>query len=130
MANKPKLNVHDDAMATTASAELTREALKEYVATDARGRLIKIVKPGILKQSRLIKILGENAKNEVYLGMMTVVLHVVQIDDDQVLTPNNERELEALLGRLDDDGFQAVMQAVETHFTPPDPDAVKESIKN
>lgn len=112
------------------SAQLIAKAIAETVITDARGRSIKLKKPGVLAQYRLIEILGETAKNQVYMGMVLPLIFVAEIDGDPVFQPSRKSEVEALIQRLDEDGIAAVMAGVNEHFGASDPEADKAALKN
>jgi hypothetical protein len=112
------------------SAQLIAKAIAEAVITDDRGRSIKLKKPGVLAQYRLIEILGETAKNQVYMGMVLPLIFVAEIDGEPVFQPSSKREVEALIQRLDEDGIAAVMAGVNAHFGASDPEADKAALKN
>lgn len=122
----PKVTVNEN---PTPSKELIAQAASEVVVTDSDGRSITLKKPGILAQFRMVKMLGDSAKNQVYVGMVLPLLYVTAIDGDAVLQPNTERELEALISRLDDAGVTAVMEAVNEHFGASNPEEAQEEIK-
>ena len=117
--------------AQTPSAQVVAKANAETIITDAGGRSIKLKKPGVLAQYRLIEALGpETSKNQVYMGMVLPLIFVAEIDGDTVFFPSNKREIEALIQRLDEDGIEAVMKGVEEHFKKADPEADKAALKN
>lgn len=115
--------------AVSATQELIAAAAAEHVVVDSSGRVIKLRKPGILAQYRLIEALGESARNEIYVGMTMPVLFVAQIDEHALPPLRTKTEIEALIQRLDDHGMEAVMGGVKEHFGKADPDAEAESIK-
>jgi hypothetical protein len=121
-----KVTVNEGA---TPSKELIAQAAQEVTVTDSAGRVIALKKPGILSQFRLIKILGDAAKNQVYVGMVMPLTYVVSVDGDPVLQPNTEREIDALIVRLDDHGVEAVMKGVNEHFGAENPEEAQEAIK-
>ncbi len=90
------------------SAQIIAKANAEAIVTDARGRTIKLKKPGVLAQYRLIEALGDSAKNEVYMGMVLPLIFISEIDGDVVFQPNTKREVEALIQRLDEEGIWLV----------------------
>lgn len=113
------------------SAQAVAKANAEVVFTDPKGRSIKLKKPGILAQYRLIELLGpETAKNVVYLGMVTPLIYVAEIDGDPVPFPVSKREIEALIQRLDEEGVEAVMEEVAKNYKAADPEADKGALKN
>lgn len=88
----------------------------EFTISDARGRAIQLKKPGVLAQFRLVEALGEVAQNQVYMGMVLPLIFVVAIDGEPVVQPASKAEVEALIARLDEDGIEAVMTAVQAKF--------------
>ena len=113
----------------TPSEQLIKQAAAEVVVTDAAGRKITLKKPGVLAQYRLIEILGDSAKNEVYMGMVLPLIYVSAIGEHPVIQPASKREVEALISRLDEEGINAVMQGVQENFGRTDPEADKEALK-
>lgn len=123
--SKVKLEVSEQ----TPSEQAVAKASAEVVITDAKGRAIKLKKPGVLAQFRMIEILGESAKNIVYTGMVLPLIFVAEIDGDAVLQPQSKRELEALIQRLDEDGVAAVTAGMNQYFGSSDPDGDREAVK-
>lgn len=103
----------------------------ETTASDAAGRVIKLRRPGILAQYRLIEALGDAAAgNDTYVRMVMPILYVVQIDDDAVPPLRTKAEVEALIQRLDDHGMRAVMAGIgelAAKAEEGDPAAIKKS---
>jgi hypothetical protein len=131
--SEPKVTINKDAKpaAETPSQQLVAKANASVVIPDPRGRLIELKKPGVLAQFRLIEILGETAKNQVYTQMVLPLLYISNIDGDPVYQPASKAELEALIQRLDEDGVAAVHLGVqENFFTAADPDTTKAQVKN
>lgn len=60
----------------TASEALVAAAAQEATVTDGTGRTIRLKKPGVLAQFRLVEALGESARNEVYLATVTPLIFV------------------------------------------------------
>ena len=114
------------------SEALVAQAKAEFSVVDAKGRTILLKKPGVLAQFRLVKILGEAAKNEVYMNMVMPMIFVAAIDGEPVHFPQTERQLEALIQQLDDDGVAAVVTGLQENFggvsTTPEKD--KAELKN
>lgn len=98
------------------SEQVIKAATTHVVVNDGRGRAITLKKPGPLAQYRLIEVLGDSAKNEVYTGMVLPLIFVAAIDEDQISQPTTKRELEALIQTLDEEGIEAVMQGVQENF--------------
>lgn len=113
------------------SIQVVKEAKREATITDARGRSIKLVRPGPLAQFKLVKLVGgETALNQVYMGMVMPLIFVQLIDGDVAPMPQTERELEALIERLGEDGIEAVMKGVVEHFDQADAAKVRADVKN
>lgn len=113
----------------TPSEQVVAKAAAEVSVTDDRGRVIKLRKPGVVAQFRLVEILGDTAKNEVYMSMVLPIIFVTAIDDDTVSQPSGKREVEALIQRLDEDGLAAVGRGVMEHFGKQDPEADRAAVK-
>jgi hypothetical protein len=113
----------------TPSAELLSAAKQEVDVMDARARVIKLRKPGVLAQYRLVEMLGESASNQVYMSMVLPRIYVASIDGAPAKV-QNKMQVEALIQQLDEDGITAVMEGVSKHFGSPDPDADKAALKS
>lgn len=121
-------------MSTAAKAKVTlvetpsaqMSVATEVTAQDSRGRTFTLKKPPVLAQFRLVEALGgEVAQNQTYMGMVFPLLFITAIDGDPLARPGSKGEVEALIQRLDADGIEAVMTAVQTNFAPPTEDAAK-----
>lgn len=112
------------------SAELIAAAKREATVTDSLGRVIRLKKPAVLAQFRLVEALGETSKNQVYMGMVMPLIFVAQIDGEAVPAPTSKLQVEALIQRLSDEGVRAVMEAVNENFGTPNPDADQAALKN
>lgn len=117
--------------AVTASQELVAKTSEAIVIETPNGFSVTLRKPGILSQFRLAKMLGEAAKNSVYVGMILPLTYISHINGLSVVM-NSEREIEALITRLDDDGVNAVIESVTENFgvAPETADEAKEELKN
>ncbi|MDZ5633935.1 hypothetical protein [Janthinobacterium sp. GMG1] len=111
------------------AAQVLAKANEETVTTDARGRVIKLKKPGVLAQYRLIEALGDSAANQTYMGMVLPLIYVTAIDDLAVNPPKLKMHVEALIQQLDEDGIEAVMKHVQETYGKTDPDADKAELK-
>ena len=66
---------------------------------------------------RVLKVLSdESAGKQKYLGLVMVAASVVEIDGDPVSLPTTELQFDALIDRLDDDGFNAIGAGLQKHF--------------
>jgi hypothetical protein len=112
------------------SDEIVAQAAKATSVVDAKGRTITLQKPGVLAQFRMIDMLGESAKNQVYVGMVLPLMYVAAIDGEPTAKISTRRELEALIQSLDEEGVTAIAEGVQLHFGRADPDADRETLKN
>lgn len=129
MDDDVKLTLNPAEPALTPSQELIKKAATEVAVVDAIGRTIKLKKPGVLAQFRLVEALGETAKNQVYAAMVLPLIYVVAIDDMPIYQPTRKSEIEALIQQLDEHGVNAVMEAVQKNFGAADPDSDKAELK-
>lgn len=114
----------------TPSQQVIHNAMAETNVKDARGRTITLRKPGILAQYRMVEMMGESAKNDVYMDMVLPVLFVTAIDGEPVVQPAKKSEVEALIQRLDEDGIAAVVVGVRDKFgVPVSADGGKTAVK-
>lgn len=111
------------------SVEVLAKANEESSVTDSTGRVIKLKKPGVLAQYRLIEALGDSAANQTYMGMVLPLIYVTEIDGSAVHQPKLKMHVEALIQQLDDAGIEAVMRHVSETYGKSDPGADKESLK-
>lgn len=108
-----KVKVNKDSMTPTQEIMNTK---KTITVTDSLGRQITIKKPSALAELRLVDILGDSAKNEVYFMMVAPVIFVVDIDGDKFLPPASKDEVEKLYERLGKEGVMAVMEGYKESF--------------
>jgi hypothetical protein len=109
--------------------QLVAAAAKEVEVKDAKGRVIKLRKPGILGQFRLVEMIGQSAQNATYLNMVTPLLFIVEIDGQPEGQPAKKSELEGLIQRLGEDGVEAVMKGVMENFGPRDVEEDRAALK-
>lgn len=115
----------------TPSETVVNSATEIKYATDVRGRRIGVERPRALLRFRLLKILGaENAKNDPLLGNAMLAYLVREINGDKVPQVNSERQLEAMIDRLDDDGLAAVAQCLTEQFGLGTTEMVEDNVKN
>lgn len=101
---------------STPTEEILKQTQKEITVTDKRGRTITLKKYTYLRETQFIRMLGETASNDRYLSGVLPVLYVTAIDDDRILTPNTQRELDAIINRLDEDGMIAISNGIRENF--------------
>jgi hypothetical protein len=99
------------------SEQVTKAASAIEQITDSLGRRIGVVKPSALARYRVLKMLGAgNSGNQHVLGYAMLACSVREIDGQNVFAPNSEREIEALIDRLGDEGLAAVGQCMAEKF--------------
>jgi hypothetical protein len=83
------------------------------VLTDARGRKLTLRKLSVLDQARMLRAIGsrdpKQAQNQPYVQLVECACMVGAIDGVPVLMPNNEVQIDALLGRLGDEGAAVLL---------------------
>jgi hypothetical protein len=125
-----KLTVHKTETPTEAVVKAANETV---TVIDARGRKIEIRKMRTLDRMRLFEVVGsDNAKNEQYFGYAALAWSVVSIDGEPIGRLTTKMQIEAVVQRLDDDGFLAVATGMSNHFLVPgeSADEAKELVKN
>lgn len=128
---KATMRAVDTSAADTPSEAVVKSASEIKYVTDARGRKLGVHKPRALLRYRLLKILGpESAKNEPLLGNAMLAFLVHDINGDQLPPINSERQLEAMIDRLDDDGLAAVVECLTKEFGIVAPADAEENVKN
>lgn len=100
----------------TPSQQIVAQAKAEVVTTDAKGREIKLRKPGALAKLRFVDAMDESSGNPMWRGMVAPLMYVHSIDGDVVPMPSTKREIEALYQRLDDEGMEAISEALPGNF--------------
>jgi hypothetical protein len=114
----------------TPTAEVVAKATAEVLICDTRGRLIKLRRPGVLAQFRLIEALGDTARNGVYVNMVLPLIYVAAIDDDPINQFAKKSEIEALIQRLDEEAIDMVAVAVAKNWGRQEPEADKVKLGN
>lgn len=109
--------------------QIFTDEVKEVTVTDSRGRVLKLRKPGMLAQYRLVAMLGKSADSETYLNMCMPLIYLYSIDDDSNVPCDTVRQMEALIQRLGDSGISALMKCVQENYGEVNPDEAKEEIK-
>jgi hypothetical protein len=78
--------------------------------TDAKGRKLTLRKLNVLDQVRLLRAVGpDQARNQPYFEVVTMAASVSDIDGIPCMIPTNERQIDAAIDRIGDDGFGALM---------------------
>lgn len=103
--------------APSPSEQIVADANRIVKTTDARGRTLGVRKLNMAIRRRILKALSdEMSRKQQYLGLVMVAACVVEIDGDAISLPSTELQFDALIDRLDDDGFEAVGAALVEHF--------------
>jgi hypothetical protein len=95
------------------SARLLAAAQAGPVVTDIRGRRLELRRLTALDKLRLLKAAGPTlAPNAPWMGLALLAASVASLDEIPVPQPSNEQQIEALIGRLGDDGLAAISDAL------------------
>jgi hypothetical protein len=98
------------------SSEIIKKKIsRTATVSDELGRVIVIKYLGPLDRMRLVKLVGQDAKNEIYMGYAVLASAVSKIDDDDV-SVSTLREIEFLVERLGDEGLNAVGEGYQKNF--------------
>jgi hypothetical protein len=112
------------------SQQIVKAANQTVTVTDALGRQITFRKQ--MRASRrvlLAKAAGaQNVENKMYMGDAAIAFLVTAINGEAESTPINERQLDALIGRLDDEGLSAVAEKLLAIYKEENPDEDVESL--
>lgn len=119
---KAVVKIHEPVEETPSQAIVAKAAAQVNVTTPD-GRVLTIKKPGVMAQFDMIEMLGDTARNAVYVSMVLPLLYLLAIDGEVVKRPKTKLELRALIERLDEDGIGALGEGVREHFGAKDEDA-------
>jgi hypothetical protein len=104
-------------MAETPSQQIVNRDLKSLRFQDKRGRMIGVIKPTAAFRMRMLRMLGgELSQNPMYAGMAMMASCVRELDGELLPEPTAPLQVEALVARLDDDGMDAIGEAMRKHF--------------
>lgn len=92
------------------SAEIVYDNFKPFTVVDERGRTFTCAKPALLRDLNFIEMMGDTAKNIVYMSMVSPLKWIQSIDGDPV-TFRTRREWDALVKVVDNDGLNALFIA-------------------
>jgi len=93
----------------TPSSIIIAGSLKTFDTVDALGRKLVVRHINALDRLRLLKAAGrELSENDSWLNMAALALSVVELNGVPCPTPTNERQIEAAVSALGDEGLQAV----------------------
>ncbi len=100
------------------SEKVVASAAQSVDVVDSLGRRILVKRPLLSEQLDLMVIVGpEASKNDMYMAMMNVLLHVQSIDDDPVLPLTSKKSIDEMVNRLGNEGVEAVTKAISEHFS-------------
>lgn len=104
MTKKPTLEM-------TAALVEQPTAAADNLVTDSKGRILKVVEPDVLAESRLMRSVGpEAALNPAYMRLYVMpAVSVVEIDGEEMPVPTTQREIDAAISRLGHEGINAVV---------------------
>lgn len=95
------------------SAAIVADAAKTFTTQDAKGRTLGFRRPSAMDRYRLSKMLGGDvAANQEAAGLAMLAYLCISIDGEAVMKPNSERQIEAIIDRLDNDGLNAIGNAL------------------
>jgi len=87
-----------------------------FETQDNSGRKLKVRRINALDRLRLLKAAGpELSQNDAWLNMAALTLSVVELNGIPRPFPTNERQIEAAVSDLGDDGLHAVASALDEH---------------
>lgn len=87
----------------------------EAMITTPAGQALKLRPPDILAQFALIEGLGKLASNDTYVKMSMPLLFIETLDGEKV-TVITQPQVKALLKRLGNDGYEALVNGMAEHF--------------
>jgi len=108
--------------------EIIKSAAQITVIEDKKGRKITLKKPNVLMQYRLVEMMGDSSKNEVYMRMVLPLMFVQSIDGIPV-SLNKKSEVEALIQRLDEAVDDVIIAVNEKFAARASEEEEKEKIK-
>ena len=98
--------------------------------TDSLGRNLTVKRLSAIDRLNLFQAAGALAANERWMGLAAIAASVIEIDGDPVPKPVNVGEMKALVGRLDDEGLEAVGKVYEEVFGVRTAEEIAEQAKN
>lgn len=114
MNDTPNVTIHSGAHAHTRPAPVAASTGQKGKIRDARGRLIEVRPLDAVETYRLLKITKATG-GEGYFGMASMACAVRSIDGELEGYINTDREIEAMIGRLGNDGLAAVAKALSEY---------------
>jgi len=102
----------NEAQAEPAITMPTGNLTDGMTVTDAKGRSITLKRPALLAQFRLVEAAGDSATNAAYMNMIRPLLFVTAIDGDFVPAPASKVQIESLIQRVGEEGYEAIAAAL------------------
>lgn len=85
---------------------------------DNLGRSLKVRRINALDRLRLLKAAGPDlSQNDAWLNMAALVMSLMEINGAPRPTPINERQIEASVAELGDQGLEAIAEALDENNT-------------
>ena len=101
----------------TPSEKVVASAAQSVEVVDSLGRRILVKRPLLSDQLDVMVVVGpEASKNDMYMAMMNVLLHVQSIDDDPVLPLTSKKAIDEMVNKLGNEGVDAVTTAISENF--------------
>lgn len=80
------------------------------IVTDAKGRKFTTRKMNVLDQVKLLRAIGaEQSGNQPYVQIVMMAASVSEVDGVPQPVPTNERQIDAAISKIGDEGFAALM---------------------
>ena len=91
--------------------DIVARSSQKLEAKDSLGRSLVIRRINALDRLRLLKAAGpELARNDAWLNMAALAVAVTELNGIPRTTPVNERQIEAAISELGDEGLEAVAE--------------------
>lgn len=109
MSKKPTLELNN----APADEDVSRKVESAEGVVVVHGMRLKLRKPRAIAQLRLISLVGsEDAKNQVYMSLVSPLLWIEAIDDEPLGMFASKREMEAMFERIGEEGIVAISEHV------------------
>lgn len=97
---------------SSVSDALIAKAHQAFDVTDDLGRTLTLRRPGVMDALALNDALRDNAGNRLYMGMAAPVSWLAAVDGETVAAPATKAAFEAVVDRLGDEGFTAIIDGL------------------
>jgi hypothetical protein len=112
------------------SEQIRSAARATETVTDELGRSITVKKLSPFDRMQLNKAVGaENSANQNYMVYAAVAFSVKDLDGEAVITPRTEREVELIVQRLGEEGFEAAATALGSMYVTAGSEDILEAAK-